>query len=222
MQAREVITERGGWGVYFSLVLFCGLALVFSMPWATYVKELLASPWQPSPIVFFAAYALLAAVVGLNRGAALASPTGPARRLLGKAIVQVLFGQVLILPYLAYVRVLLPGREWTIPILFVYVTALSIGFGISGYGIEIRRAGRGIDSFAARYGLAAAAFGLPLFGMLGGGRFDALVLVGLSPFGAVHGILRGPEWPVLLVAFSLPLILAALGALLIERGRWSG
>ena len=51
MPRRAMITERGGWGVYFSLLLFSGLSLIFSMPWATYVKKLLASPWQPSPLV---------------------------------------------------------------------------------------------------------------------------------------------------------------------------
>jgi len=211
-----MITERGGWGVYFSLLLFCGLSLIFSMPWATYVKELLASPWQPSPIVFFATYTLLATIVGLNRGAALAPVGRPSRRLLVKAILQILFAQFLVFPYLAYIRVLLPEREGAIPLVIAYVAALSVAFGVCGYALEMRQAGRRVDSFTARYGLATALFALPLFARLGGESFVGLIY--LSPFAAVHALLGGAPRSIILIAFSLPVGLGAFGSALIRGG----
>jgi len=220
MKRRDLITEQGGWGVYVSLLLLCGVALVFSMPWATRVRELIASPWQPSPLVFFSVYALLAAIVGLNRGAALA-PRGVLQwRPLLKVAAQIGFAHFLLMPYLVYVRVLLPGLEMRIPILAAYTLLVSAVLGLAAHCLESWRSARGETSSGLRYGVLFGLFCLPLLAAFGGERFGSMVP--LSPFGVVYRLLTESAGADLPIAFGFP---AAVGlALLVYIGfrarRW--
>jgi len=215
MAKGELITGKGGWGVYFSLLSFCGLALIFSMPWATYVKELLSFPWKPSPIVFFATYTLLVTIVGLNRGAARAPASNKGKGRIRTAIGEILFAHLLLFPYLAYVRVLLPGRESAIPLILGYLVGLSVSFGLFAYALESHRERGRLDPFTVRYGAAVLAFGLPLFARLGGGWFIDLTY--LSPFAAVRSLLTAPLRPQIAIAFSLPLLLGGVSFAMMRR-----
>jgi len=220
MRRRDLITEQGGWGVYVSLLLLCGLALVFSMPWATRVRELMASPWQPSPLVFFSVYALLAALVGLNRGAALAPRGIHQWRSVLRAQAQIAFAHVLLLPYFVYVRVLLPGLESRIPILVGHALLTSGVLGLVAYSLEVRRSARGKSSSGLRYGLGVLLFALPLLAAFAHGPANAAVAV--SPLGAVHLLLAEHDWPTVPIAFGVP---AGVGIVLLSHialhaGRW--
>ncbi len=210
MKRRDLIIEQGGWGVYVSLLLLCGVALVFSMPWATRVRELIASPWQPSPLVFFSVYALLAGIVGLNRGAALA-PRGVLQwRPLFKAVAQIGFAHFLVVPYLVYVRVLLPGLEARIPILAGYTLLVSVVLGLGAYCLESWKSARGGSSSGLRYGIGFGLFFLPLLAAFGGEGFQSITA--LSPFGAVHRLLTESTGADLPIAFGVP---AAVGLALL-------
>ena len=202
MRRREIITEHGGWGVYVSLLLLCGVALVFSMPWATRVRELIASPWQPSPLVFFSVYVLVAGLVGLNRGAALAPRGLHQWRLLAKSQVQIGFAHFLLMPYFVYVRVLLPGLESRIPIVVAYAALIGGVLGLAGYTLETRRSAHGKSSSGLRYGLGAALYTLPLAALLTEGSLRAVVAV--SPFGAVQQLLAAHGGAVSPIAFAVP------------------
>jgi hypothetical protein len=207
VKARETLTEMGGWGVYVCLLLFCGVALIFSMPWATYVRELQSAPWRPSAVVFFFTYAMMMSIVGLNRGAALAEHGRVQWRRIAKVAQHIVLAQILVSPYLVHVRVLLPGKEATIALLALYVTVLGLFHGLAAHQLEASSAERGRESFVLRYGLTALFFGLPMLGLLAGKRLEWIPL--LSPFGAVAGLLHQVSWARYLVPFLPPVVLGA-------------
>jgi hypothetical protein len=208
MKRRELITEQGGWGVYVSLLLFCGIALVFSMPWATRVHELVASPWQPSPLVFFSVYVFLSGVVGLNRGAALA-PRGIRQwRSLLRAEGQILFAHFLLVPHLVYVRVLLPGRGMRIPIVAAYALLLSAVFGLFAYSLEVWRSSHGKSSSGLRYAIGLALYSLPLLALFATGNVSRIA--GVSPLVAVQRLLGDAGLGVAPIAFGVPAVIGLL------------
>jgi len=184
--------------------------LVFSMPWATRVHELIASPWQPSPLVFFSVYVLFAGIVGLNRGGALA-PRGVRQwRPLLRAEGQIVLAHFLLAPHLVYVRVLLPGRGARIPIVAAYALFVSSVLGLLAYSLEARRSAHGKSSSGFRYGIGVALYGLPLIALIASG--PAALIGVLSPFVGVHRLLASSDLGVVPIAFGFP---AAVGALLV-------
>lgn len=200
------LLEQGGWGTYVALLVASGFALVFSMPWAATVKELIWFPWKPTPLVFFAAFAFMTAIVGLNRGAAQA-PRGPMQwRQLSRMGGQVLFAFLLCTPYLIYVRALMPGRGPRIPVLVAHAFLVSLVLGATAYVRQAKRWQTGERSSGLHYVFLGLLFGVPLLGLFAEPPLRFVTL--LSPAGAIAHILGSNAQPWTAVAFAVP---AAVG-----------
>jgi hypothetical protein len=217
----ESMLEQGGFVAYVALLGVAGAVLALSMPWATQVEEFRWFPWRPLPILFFSVYAFMASSVALNRGAALA-PAGAMRwRQLVSALTQTLVGHAICVPYFLYARVLMPGREMTIPMVVAYAVLVSFAAATYSYARHAVRWSQGVASQGTHYILLAVVFGLPLLATLTEGPLSRIAL--LSPVGAVQLMLSGGERAWLSVAFAIP---AATGLFLLlwivlRMRRWS-
>jgi len=203
----SIVFRRGGLAAYACLVLGCGVVLMLSMPWAGRLGELITFPWRPAPITFFYAHLLLTCVVALNRGAAVE----PLYRLRVHTLVslplQLLLALVLVLPYLVFMRVLIPESRTFIPLFAAYVTLTGTLFAGLSFSVELVCLRRGVPSNLIRQATALAVVGLPLLGLLAppAARWIALA----SPAYALWRLNLGVGWGEALVAFALPAALAA-------------
>ena len=221
MIGRESANVTGSWGAFLALILVAGLALALSMPWAERLAELMSFPWTPSPVVFFSAYGLLAASVAMSRGASLA-PRGPLQwRHVGVVVTQSLFAHLAVVPYLVYIRVLMPGREGRIPIVLAYAVALCAALALFAYVRQATRWSRGKELSDLKYIVAILVFGLPLVAYAGGGSWRLIAL--LSPIGVIGHILGPCTQPWISLAFAVPLVggLTAAGVIAYRIVRWS-
>jgi len=221
MIGRESPNATGSWGAFLALILVAGIALALSMPWAVRLAELMSFPWSPSPVVFFSAYGLLAASVALSRGASLA-PRGPLQwRHLGAVVTQSLFAHLAVVPYLVYIRILMPGREGRIPLVLAYAVVLCAALAIFAYVRQATRWSRGKELSDLKYFIAALIFGLPLVALFGGGPWRLIAL--LSPIGVIQHILGPCSQPWISLAFAVPLVggLVALSMVAYRIVRWN-
>ncbi len=210
MNDSNVAPGQGSYTAYAWLLALVGVALVFSMPSATYVRELLASPLRrSSPTVFFAAYLVVFAMFGLNRGAAGVPLRIGAHQGVRTALFQVLFGQFLLSPYLIYVRIiLLPSDQPAIALIAVYGLVVGLLCTFVGYTLEVWGTGRGIHTAVHRYTFGLVYFAAPLLALLLEEPIATAVV--LSPYGFLSRVLDSPSPSELALAFTVPATAALL------------
>jgi len=193
---------------YSALLLLCGIALLFAIPFAFRVSEHGARASLHAPSVFFLAYSLLMYIHGIARGGAVASNKLRSMALLIGAL-QILLGQLLLLPYLLYVRAALPKTGLTIAVAALHVALVSLCAGILGYTIECRAIRRPQSTFVLKAVLALVHFVAPLLVGFAVGDHGNLVVLA-SPFGVVLDLLeRGPGVRTIL-AFAPPVVILVL------------
>ena len=210
MRDSTISQSRGDFEAYTWLVLLTGLALVFSMPSATYVRELLSSPFRrPSPIVFFVTYVFAFAMFGLNRGAAAVPVWLWGRRGLQTGVMQVLMGHLLLVPYLIYVRIiLLPKDHPRIILVALYAVVVGLFCAVVGYRTELWGTARGVQTTAQRYALGILYFGVPLLGLAAA---PPLVLAAIvSPYGGLIRLLAGAGAAEMFAIYLIPAVAGLL------------
>jgi hypothetical protein len=194
----SALIDRDSWRPYFSLVLFCGIALVLSVPGARVVRDLGSAPFLFGFPTFFYAQALFMGSLGLGLGAASTERGERGGRMVVALGLRVLIGQLLCLPYLVFARSLLPGRGGTFALIALFTTLVALALAMLGRLLEQpRRLGPSLG-FLAKYVLFVAYYAAPLLGF-----------PSLSPLGAVRLLLEGAAPPEALLAFAVPVALLA-------------
>lgn len=215
MKLHKLLFANHGAAVYAVLILASGITLALSMPWASKLSELIMQPWRPLPFPFFLMYAVVVSLIALSIGAVAAPVTGDMKtsKALWTVLARVSFGHFLMLPLVAYSRVLFPGSALPLFGATIYVILLSVLMAVVAMLLEVSAAQRGRHSSMQRYGLLVLMYGLPLFGLLSKGwglRACALV----SPLQALAVQLsNSASASQLLVIYAIPLI-GVLGCLL--------
>ncbi|MDD5264174.1 MAG: hypothetical protein PHU43_04970 [Candidatus Bipolaricaulis sp.] len=199
MTRSYALIDRDSWRPYFGLVLFCGIALVLSVPSARVVRDLGSASLLSGSPIFFYAHALFMGVLGLALGAGSAErgeQGGPMVAALG---LRVLIGQLLCLPYLVFARALFPGRGGAFTLIVILTTLVALALAMLSRVLERpRRVGPSLG-LLLKYVLFLAYYAAPL------ARLSLL-----SPLGAVQLLLEGAAPSEALLAFAFPVALLAV------------
>jgi len=206
VNSRYGLVDRESWQPFFTLLLFCGIGLLLTIPTARLICDFDRIAFLPGVPIFFHAYALFLGIFGLNIGA-----TSAARKERGRALVVLLAGRILVtqalsLPYFVFAWALYPGEEAAFAAIILYMSVVSLLCATTARLIEQpdrRNAPRG---FLLKYGLFAIYYALPLLGV-----------PAVSPITAVAQILAGQSLGSLIVAFAVPAALLAGCWLLLQR-----
>ena len=201
MDSRLPAFDSGGFAVFFTLLLLCGLAVVLSMPGVIRFGEPISQHVTARPSVFFLSYVTMTAVLGLNRGSA-ALIAHRRRHAVRWVVLQILLAQVLLLPLLVLAHALAGRQPHILPLSVGYTTVVALMWAAVGYEVERRAAAKGTLPFMLKY----AALGLIMFAPLlpaQGVRGASLVILA-SPLGAMSAFLNGPRAEIIAVAFLFP------------------
>jgi len=218
MRLHKTLLADHGATVYVMLIIVCTLVLMFSMPWASRLSELISQPWQPFPVPFFLTYAFLSAAIALNRGASVVpSDQLLQTRALGLVLVRIGFGQLLILPLISYSRVLFPDGAGAIFLSVGYVLLFSMSLGFLGILFELHAARRARSSTAVRYGFLMLYAGVPLLFLVA--KQPAIRAVATtSPMAAVWRLLSqegtaAEQW----IIYLVPAVVSVLSLVLVLK-----
>lgn len=199
MTNNDSVFSSGAVQGYLLLLLACGAGLLFSIPTGARVSDLLDLRWNPSPLVFYLTYVTLFGLFGTFRGIAATRwdhrGWGTVLRIAG----HVLFGQLLLLPYLLFSRSLLAGRDLVLPLFALYTTCASIMFSLIAYRLELWGTTRRTHTFLLQYTLFALVLILPwAIGLI---SQVPTVLTLLSPIGAALRIVQDASAAEVALAF---------------------
>jgi len=215
MDSRLPVFDSGGFAVFLSLLLLCSLALVFSMPSVLRYGDPISKHLTARPSVFFLSYAMMAAILGLNRGSAALLARRRRRAAVRWVVVQVLLAQVLLLPLLVLARVLAVRQPYILPLSVAYTTLVALMWAVVGYHVEHWAAAKGTQPFMPKYAALGLLMFVPLLSEQGVRGISLLILA--SPLGAMSAFLNGPQAEIIAVAFLFPV--AGIGLELIRHRR---
>jgi hypothetical protein len=204
--------DRDSWHPFFALVLFCGAALVLSIPGAgvvqelAYVQQVSRTTGLDMARVFLDAYILCLGLLGLRLGSSSAERGERGRRMIIALALRVLIGQLFCLPYLAFSCSLFPGREGGLALVLLLATLTSLTCALLNWLIEEsgKSPTRPFTGYVLFLGIAFA----PLVG-----------IPFLSPVGAARLLLESATPLQALAAFAAPAALLAAVSLLAVRHR---
>lgn len=185
---------------YYVLLVACGSALLFSIPHASRVTDLIRPHWDPPSSVFFAVYGVMTALLGLARGSAAASWDTAGWRTVGSLLGLVLFGQFLVLPHLLFSRALLAGRDTILLPLIAYVTLTAFMFSLIALRLELRAAARNTRPFILQHAVFALFVIVPW--ILSLVEHVPHIVAFLSPVGAALGMIHSASAMEHVVAFA--------------------
>jgi len=205
MNKGYALVDRENFQPFFSLLLFCGIALLLSVPFADRVKDFHAGGIFSGIPIYFYAQALFMGIFGLSLGALSAAHGKTGRRALLRMAEQIGLAQFLTLPYLLFTWSLYPSKTREILLIVLYTTIVSALCAVGSYLIEApwHRSARG---FLLKYAAFTAYLLLPFV-------FFQL----LSPFGMVNAIFRGKAVGALLLGYLVPVALLIGLILMAER-----
>ena len=221
MRFHKILFSNHGASIYVILIVASGVVLLLSMPSASRLSELIQQPWRPFPLPFFLTYAVLSAITALSIG----SPAAPVLNETRKAPViltvmaRIAFGQFLMLPLVAYSRVLFPKTATPLIATAAYILLLGVLMALVGVLLEIYASHQARNSVGFRYGFLLAYMAIPLVGLASKSPVaQAIALV--SPIQTIRRLLSGSpatfEWASI---FLIPAAIAIGATLLILRKR---
>jgi len=212
---QDSVFSSGAVQGYLLLLLACGAALLFAIPSGARVSDLLELRWNPSPLVFYLTYVTLVGLLGTFRGIAATRWDRRGGSAVVRIVGHVLFGQLLLLPYLLFSRAFLAGRGLALPLLALYVTCVAIMFSLLAYRVARWGTTRRVHTFLLQYTL----FGLVLILPSAVGLIPQVpaALTLLSPIGATVKIVRGASAPELVLAFAFTVAIAFAQLIGIQR-----
>ena len=204
-----------GFAPYFSCLVFCGLALVLSLPLALRPSDSVLGLSPARPSVFFLTYVMMVSLFGATRGAAASKSERlkPALKWMGGEIALV---QLTLLPLLVFAQSLVAEQPSVLALAFLYTTCTALMWGLTTYRLERWAHVRGVPTFALRYGGFLLVSLLPL--ILGLGASQVSVLLVLSPIGAMTALLNNSPYWITVLAFLFPCLIA-IACLPIRRQR---
>jgi hypothetical protein len=204
MNKGHALIDRESFQPFFSLLLFCGVALLLSVPFADRVKDFHAGGIFSGIPIYFHVQALFMGIFGLSLGAMSAAHGETGRKALLRMGERIGLAQFLTLPYLLFTWALYPSKAVEILLIVLYTTIVSALCAVGSHLIEApwHRSARGfLLKYAAFTGYLLLPFGFfPL----------------LSPFGMVDALFRGRAVLSLLFGYLVPVLLL-LGLILVAE-----
>lgn len=212
MTERYGLIDRESLQPFFSLVLFCGIALLLSIPAAERVGDFDVFGRVSGVPIYFYVHALLMGVLGLNLGAT-SLARGELRRIQSSRLTsklssrmcllvllskRILLAQLFTFPYLLFAWALYPGREGAIALLLLYTTLIALLCALLSHLLEGLWPHAPARGFTLKYALFAAYIGVPFF------SFPQL-----SPLGMVSALLHGDSAMIILLGYAVPVLLLA-------------
>lgn len=204
MRSRIELIDREMLQPFVVLVLFSGIALVLSIPWAQRVGDLGAFSLSRHFPIYFPTQAFLLGTLGLSLGAASVLRGEPRRVAVGLLVERVLLGQLLTLPYLLFMRTLYPGKDTAFLLILTHTTAVSLACALGSRLLQEPSRSRFSHAYPSKYLLFITYCLAPL----------PTALPGLSPLWFSGGVLRGETWTAILLSLSVPAL--ALAFLLLK------
>ena len=189
----------------FSLLLFCGLALVLSIPPGRQVKDLGSLAFLQRQGMYFYVYVFFSGLFGLSLGTLAALQQERGRALYIHLSCSVALAQALLIPYFIFARALYPGSEGMLVLIVLYGSLVSFLMSLISRLIEENGQGTSPRGFLGKYAAFITYFAVPLLGM-----------PLLSPLGFVSYLLLGDRVWVILLGYGVPLGLILGGILLCE------
>lgn len=204
MTSKYGLIDRESWQPFLSLLLFCGIGLLLTIPPARNVRQFGSVTFLPGVPIFMYSYALFMGILALNLGAISATRQEWGWQGIWLQAGRILFAQFIVLPYFVFARTLYPGKEIAFVLIMLYMTIVALLCATASRLIE----GPPYQSAPSGFLLKYAAFII----------YCVIPFVGLpvlSPLGAVARILDGESSLVLLMAYAVPsfLLLLAIAGL---------
>jgi hypothetical protein len=199
MTREHGLIDRESWQPFFSLLLFCGIGLLLTIPPAWNVRQFGTITFLPGVPIYMYSYSLFMGILGLNLGAISAVRGEWGWQGIGLLTGRILLAQCLVLPYFVFARALYPGKEVAFVLIIFYTTIVALLCATTSRLIEgppHKSAPRGFLLKYAGYIIYCVIpfLGLPI----------------LSPLGAVARILDGESSLVLLMAYTVPFFMLLL------------
>jgi hypothetical protein len=189
---------------------FCGIALLLSIPLPLRLSsyQVVTAPLQ-LPLLYYA-FPVASGLLGLSLGAwsvARAETGWMIARLAGR----IALAHTLSIPLLIYAHALAPDEGATLVLTFVIAVLVGTGWAIWSRRMERTAWASPGARRAARYGAFLLSLALPL-----------PIAAGLSPLTVAASLADRVTAGRIAVAFALPLLVFALGAVSLRRGRKGG
>ena len=205
MNKRYALIDKESLQPFFSLLLFCGIALILSIPPARRIQHFDAFSLLSGIPAYFYAHALFIGIFGLNVGATSVA-RGERAFVFPLLAGRILLAQFLLLPYVLFERALFPGKEAAVVLFLVYTTLVGVLCAVASRLIEEpwqRTSSRG---FLLKYTLFTIYYVVSL-----------VSLPILSPLGMVASLLHGEPASLLILAYAVPLLLLGVVSFLLNR-----
>jgi len=221
MRLHKILFANHGASIYAVLVAASGVVLLLSMPSASRLSELILQPWRPFPLPFFLTHTVLSAIMALSSGAAAVPVPSETQRtpVVSTVMARVVFGQFLVLPLVAYSRVLFPRSAAPLVVAAAYILLLSVLMALAGILLEVYASRRGRSSAVLRYGFLAAYMAIPLAGLAGKSPITQAIALA-SPIQTIRRLFLSPlstsEW---MIAVLIPTATTIVFAFLTLRKR---
>lgn len=185
----------------FALLLFCGLALVLSIPSGEAVKDFGGLAAVQRGGIYFYVYIFFSGVLGLSLGTLAAIERERGRALYIHTVARVGIAQAVLIPYFIFARALYPGREAMPVLMLLYGILISLLMSLVSRLIEESGHGASPSAFIGKYVAFAIYYAVPLI------RIPLL-----SPLGFVNRLFWGGSVLGMLLGFLVPIALV-IGAL---------
>jgi len=190
----------------FALLLFCGLALILSIPAGRVVKDFGPLAALQRGGMYFYVYIFFSGVLGLSLGTLAAIEREKGRALHIHLASRVGIAQAMLIPYFIFARALYPRQEGMLVLMILYGVLISLLMSIISRLIEESGHGASPRGFLGKYAAFVIYYAVPLIG-----------IPVLSPLGFVNFLFWGGSGWRMLLGFGVPLALAIGGIALCER-----
>ncbi len=181
---------------FFSLLLFCGIALIISLPPANQVKDFGSFAFLSGEPLYFYVFIVFIGILGLSLGGMSAVRREFGRTMCIRILAQVGIAEALTIPYLTFARGIYPGKLVPFILILLYATIVSFLVAVLARVIEEKGNGASTTGFLGKYALFAAYYFAPLFS-----------IPWLSPIGFVNSLFWGADVGTYLLGYAAPLFL---------------
>jgi len=215
VRLHDIFFSRGGLASLIALAAGSGAVLILSMPWAGRVADFFRFPWRPTPLGFLIAMGFFAAVHALNRGGTVELLPRLQRRQLLSLPLQIVFAQLLVVPYVVTCIVLTAGTHVsTLWLAWAYTAVVDFALSAAAFHVGCHSVRRGVGVFSPLFAVAGAVFGIPLAAGLVFAPLRPVALL-CPPYAIFSMITTGLHGAELWFAFLVP---GGLGTVLFLRG----
>lgn len=190
----------------FALLVFCGLALVLSIPAGRVVKDFGPLAALQRNGMYFYVYIFFSGVLGLSLGTVAAIERETGRTLYSHLAARVGIAQATLIPYFVFARSLYRKKEGMLVLMLLYGVLIALVMSIISRLIEESGHGASTSGFLGKYAVFAVYYAAPLIG-----------IPVLSPLGFVNLLFWGGSVWMMILGFVSPLVIMIGGMVICQR-----